>query len=124
MEIRRVKGYDGGNHLVSDVIQYRERVGEKWADVEVINTRTYVANAPTPGPNRLKGGGASLLRVADPLPCVARLLGRRQWVVPRLNRHLPWVRHFAATGASFNVFAGFRGAFARLLQFFRHWGAS
>lgn len=36
MQIRRVKSFDGGNHLVSDELQFRKFTGDKWQIVEVI----------------------------------------------------------------------------------------
>lgn len=36
MQIRRVKRYDGGNHLIEDRLQYREASSEQWTTVEVM----------------------------------------------------------------------------------------
>ena len=37
MQIRRVIGKDGGNHIISDKLQYREKPGDTWQTVEVMS---------------------------------------------------------------------------------------
>ena len=49
MQIRRVKDYDGGNHLIGDELQFRTSAGEAWRTVEVINSNEAIARDSAEG---------------------------------------------------------------------------
>lgn len=38
MELRRIRDYDGGNHLISDYMEYRDGPGKPWSKVQIMTS--------------------------------------------------------------------------------------